>query len=355
MTELWDDQQQVDVEASFANVFADDPPAAPEDNPEAGTPVEQEAVAATEDVPAAEADADTGETTGAEQASAAEEPTTDSPAAGKILGKFESVDDLIKAYENVEQYSSRMAWERDEALRYVQQAEMRQQERTAEAQALAQTQMQQQAQQIDWDSLIDDKPGVAAQYAKQLGDDYNFQRAMVAWEDVSPGTPQTWMENQKLRDELNQIREQLVPTQQTVEEQRIRDQVAQTYQAITNKYPDFEEFRAEIAEEVGRIAQGGNPHLLNTLQQGSDQQRFAVLENLLMAAKGRKLGEASQIAARAAQIHVEETQRAKAEAQTVSATTTGQADLSPAEQLAEQWKNLRAPLDDGWMVFPDKQ
>lgn len=343
MSELWDDTQAGDEGAlgAFMNVFPSDP-AEPQENQETG-PAEPQA---TEDVPAAEGKPDPGETTGAEAGDDVGTTHEEPAAAGELLlGKFKSVEDLAKAYENVESYSGRAAWERDEALRYAKQLEER-------LQTLQQPAAQPQAPHVDWDTLIDEKPAVAAQYARQLGDNVAFQRAMVAWEEMAPGTPAVWLENQRLREELGEVRKAIEPTQQTVQEQRVKQEVAEAYERIVAAYPDFDEYRGEIAQEVARLTQGGNPALRQTMENGTAEQRFAALEHLYFAARGRKAGDAAEIAKRAAQIHAEETQRAKAEAQTASAATTGQADLSPAEQVAEQWKNLMAPLEDGFLVMP---
>jgi hypothetical protein len=303
---------------AFQNAFGE--AATTEENPpEEGLPVEPE--------PGFEV------VEGQEQA-AAEEGTAE-PEEPLIGGKFKSTEDLLEAYEHVEAYAGRMAWERDQALR--------------EAQTVQQAPPQ-QTSEPDWDSLIEDRPAVAAQHALQTGNQHRLTQALQAWNEVSPGAPELWLENKRMQAELQEVRTIAQAGSETSRGFRTREEVAAAYNEMVQRYPDFENLRDGLAKEVALLAQGGNPGIANMLENGTHEQRIRILDQLYHAARSRSIKDMDQVARRAAQVHAEETAKAKAGAMVTSATTGGKAGSSSAELLGQQWENLLAPLQDDWLV-----
>jgi hypothetical protein len=134
---------------------------------------------------------------------------------------------------------------------------------------------------------------------------------------------------------------------------RTREQVVEAYETITSRYPDFEEYRQGIVQAVAHLARGGNPGIARALEYGPIEQKVEILDQLYHAARSRQLGDIQQVAKAAAQTHVAETQRAKQEAMLASTSSTGQAKPSPADAVAQQWAEIKAPLRDGWLEIPE--
>jgi len=362
MGELFaESEEQNELVTSFQDVFGDaedlakargeKPPApaeAPEDNPAGG-------LLETEETPEPASQRDASQEKAAEEAPAEKPAETEDPAEetareaaeeGEQLigGKFKSVDELVKAYEHVEHLAGRAFTERDQALLEMQRLQIEQQQPQPPPEP-----------EPDWDDLIDERPAVAAQEALKRGDQHRLAKALEAWEEMAPGAPQVWIDVQRLQAENRELRAIAQTGSEAANRSRVNEEVAQAYDTMLGRYPDFEEHREGIAQAVAQIArQGGNSGISQTLEHGPLDQKIEILDQLYHAARSRSLGDTEELAKRAAQLHVQETEKAKQEARVASASSSGQAEPSPAEALAKQWDNLQAPLRDGYLVFPNE-
>lgn len=331
MSDLWDSEAVSEAEAAFSDPFN----TATEDNQPSETGPLPDETSPKETV----SDAASDETVSESDEGVTDEQVQEEEAPPLIGGKFKTVDDLLHAYEHVESLAGRMAWERDQALSYFEQQQQQ-----------AQQQQQVQAQPVDWDELIDERPHVAANLAYERGDQMQLMRAMQAWDEIQPGQPEIWARLRQLEQQQQQIRTVADEGAERARSERVKEEVQGAVEAVALKYPDFWDHLENVSREVAFLNQGGNLALAQALDNGTHEQRVAILENLYHAARSKSLLSMNEAAQQAARSHVDETLRAKQEAMTVSATTSGGNTESPAERLGKQWDNLQAPLADGWLT-----
>jgi hypothetical protein len=200
----------------------------------------------------------------------------------------------------------------------------------------------------DWDSLIDDDPARAAQIALQAGDNYRYQQAREAWNDVAPGAPEVFEQNLRLQKQMADLEQRFTQTAEPLAAQQKTQQVATAYSAIREQYPDFDKFEDAMAEVV-ETRPLVKRNLAAALQSGDANEQYAVLEDLYLITAGRKSDTLREAQTQAAQSFAEETLKAKQDAVVVSATSTQAEPVQPKtwwdEALADD-----ASRDSGWNV-----
>jgi hypothetical protein len=200
----------------------------------------------------------------------------------------------------------------------------------------------------DWDSLIDDDPARAAQIALQAGDNYRYQQAREAWNDVAPGAPEVFEQNLRLQKQMQELEQRFTQTAEPLAAQQKTQQVATAYSAIREQYPDFDKFEDAMAEVV-ETRPLVKRNLAAALQSGDAEEQYAVLEDLYLITAGRKSDTLREAQTQAAQSFAEETLKAKQDAVVVSATSTQAEPVQPKtwwdEALADD-----ASRDSGWNV-----
>lgn len=279
-----------------------------------------------------------------------EEPVEEQPseeATPSYAGRFSSPEELEKGYQHVEQWASRVQTRNSELEQQLQQM----QQRLAEVE---QRQSEPAPVRIDWDELVEERPWEAAMVARQHNDVYHLQKAIEAWEELTPGAPQLWVQQVQAQAELNdkiaRMEAQLAPAAQRFEQVEVTQSVAAALTEIQQRHPDFEQLYDDIGREVALIVQGGRPDLQRVFETGTHQQKVEILDHLVNAARGRRAGNIGELAAHAGRIHAQETEAAKAAATAVSARTNVPVANSPDEALGAAWGDLNRRFDDGWLT-----
>jgi hypothetical protein len=206
----------------------------------------------------------------------------------------------------------------------------------------------QRPQVSDWDSLIEENPAQAAQLALQNGDNYRYQQAREAWNDLAPGAPEVFEQNLRLQRQMQELEQRFQQTTAPIAERQSKEQIANAYVQIQAKYPDFDKFEdamAEVVETRPLIKES----LTKVLTSGSPEEQVAFLEDLYMLTAGRVTDTLRQAQTEAAQSFAQETLQAKQDAIVVSATSTAAEPAQPKTwwDVAEADEKRRA---DGWNI-----
>lgn len=196
----------------------------------------------------------------------------------------------------------------------------------------------------DWDTFIEDNPAAATQAAYQQGDEYNYYRALQAWEEVSPGAPQLWGQNMQIAQELAQIKQS---TQGFAQDSTNRAKAA-AVDSLRDQYPDLD--KEEVVQSMGQLALG-NPYLLRALESSDPLEVKGAVESLYLLSRGRQADTLSQRAQELARTQTEEELRVRQEASVASASrTNAEPPLSPQEELAQRWADQEERLAAGWNI-----
>jgi predicted RNase H-like nuclease (RuvC/YqgF family) len=206
----------------------------------------------------------------------------------------------------------------------------------------------QRPQISDWDALIEENPAQAAQIAIKNGDNFRYQQAREAWNDLAPGAPEVFEQNLRLQHEMAELKQQFQQTTAPLQHQQQTRQVADAYQEIRAKYEDFDKFEDAMAEivETRPLVKG---NLTEVLTSGSHEERVAFLEDLYVLTAGRATDTLRAAQTEAAQSFAQETLQAKQDAIVVSATSTAAEPAQPKTwwDVAEADEKRRA---DGWNI-----
>lgn len=203
-------------------------------------------------------------------------------------------------------------------------------------------QSRQQAQftgQVDWESEIAENPARAAKLAAMQNNEWAYQQAVRAWDEISPGAPELWLRSERLEHQLSQI----------ASAERSREGQKELAN-LTQKYPDItsEDWQNKMAEIVPN-----NPIEAEALNSGDMRKIAWATENLYLKARGLApmpdtLAETAQQLAR---VQAEEEQRVREEATVVSSTRTNAAPpLTAAEAIAADWPDDERRLNQGWNI-----
>jgi len=210
-----------------------------------------------------------------------------------------------------------------------------------EWQAWAQQQQQQAAQPQGtegWEDLIDEDPAYATQLAYQQGNNAAYQAAARAWQEVSPGAPQNWYDNQQIKSAIATSTQQM---EQTRREQAGMNAVNQ----VVTRYPDLPDMVDRMVEIAPQY-----PHELMALASGNMDIAAPAIESLYLKARGLTSDTLAQTAQQLARKQTEEEMRVRQEAGVATATrTNAEPPASLAESIAAEWPNDDS-LSEGWNV-----
>jgi hypothetical protein len=200
----------------------------------------------------------------------------------------------------------------------------------------------------DWDSLIEDNPEQAARLAIQGGDNYRYQQAREAWNDLAPGAPALFEQGLRMEKQIQDLEARFTQTTEPIAARQQTEQVAGAYSAVKEKYPDFDKFEdamTEIVETRPYVKES----LTKVLTSGSPEEQVAFLEDLYVLTAGRASDTLRAAQTEAAQSFAQETLAAKQDAIVVSATSTA---AEPAQ--AKTWWDVAEAnekrLADGWNI-----
>ncbi len=200
-------------------------------------------------------------------------------------------------------------------------------------------------------SIVDDDPVQATILAFQAGDQAGFHRGWQAWNEVSPGAPQIWYDNQTLRGEIGalqaSLREQIAPAQQMAQ----RNQVEQALSVVADRHEDFAQVIGSLdADRAAEILESGFPPQILEGLGGDQQQKEKVFETLYRWVKSEQTGQLVQAAQENAGKQAEETREAKVAATVASASTTTPDPVPETEEERQRrvWAEARTPVRDAW-------
>lgn len=330
-------------------------PAPEEAAPEAeGTPAEEESpaetpVAVETDTVEESADADARE----EQAARArdekgrfvstteeepEEETAQEQAERLLAGKYKTPEDLERAYTELQARLGQQGSELGELRSALE-------ERLA---GIEQTVSRPQAPS-NWDDLIDEDPARATMLAYQQGDQYTLQRAAQAWNDVAPGAPAVWAENQRLQQQMEERFAQLEQSVNPVAKEAEEAKFGRALNQFLGDKPDFDE-KVPLMQEMLAT----DPYIREVLKSDSVEARLAALDYVYVKAGGGRqnadtLTKTAKELARTAAIAE---QKASEEAAVASATTvqTEVPKKSASDLIGEEWASMDEPYTSGWNI-----
>ena len=196
------------------------------------------------------------------------------PEQELILGRFKTHEELAKAYDELDREFGRRNQEWGELRKEL-----------AELRDAVQPRQEPYRAPANLAELIDENPAQAtmlAYDAARQGDpqaQYLLRQAAAAWEELAPGAPALWAENQKLREEFTQFRSSMEERISPVQEQAFRNDFGTAWAQVKNQYPDLEKY----GEQIVTLAQT-NPEWASRLATGSLDDKKQLLGTLYKVA-----------------------------------------------------------------------
>ena len=237
--------------------------------------------------------------------------------------RYRTVEDLEKAVLEKEQFIARQGTEL---------GELRKLSETLEQLPQHLQEAVRPRPQHDWEGLIESNPAQAAQIALAEGNQFALQQAVEAWDELAPGAPMVWAQNQQMQEELRQLRQATQDQVQPLEERYARTQAEQAYAAFAKDHPDIDALR----DTMVTIAQQ-TPQLEQWLK-GSPEDQLLVLDHLYMKAQAqtqtRNQGTLASAQAEADAAQAQEAKTAKENA--AVATQSKTADTTPRPTTPQQ-------------------
>ena len=220
------------------------------------------------------------------------------------------------------------------------------------AQAFTERAQQPQYTADQFASDLDDNPALATIRAFKANDTQAFHRAWAAWNEVAPGAPEIWYDNQLLRGELGTLRDNLAKQVAPAQQLAIRAEVDQALEAARGRHEDFDQVVGTLTEDrAAEIIQDGFPaEILNGLANGDVQAKGKVLETLYRWVKSENSTQLVKAAQENAGKQAEETRAAKVAATVASATTTTPEAVPETEEdrLARVFQEIGPNLRGAW-------
>ena len=255
-------------------------------------------------------------------------------------GKLKSVEELERAYLELEQRSGRTSQELGElrALR--------------EEMAAIRERVEQPAPTpipSNWDDVLDDNPAKAAKMALDAGDRERYEEAKAAWDAESPGAPEIYEQNMILQYELSQVKAKVEAQQQPVQSEREVNATAQALQKVKEAHPDWDKFEdamAQVMEERPLYSSA----LREAVEAADADAQAAIFGDLYQLVAGRRSENLTQVTEEARRAAADAQLRARQDAVVVSATGNAtEVKLSEADRIAAEWDKLDAPYSSGWL------
>lgn len=243
------------------------------------------------------------------------------PKEEPLLGKFKSVDDLAKAYQELERYRGEVSAEL---------GELRQQSQQWQAFLHQQQPGLGQVQQLREDGEYQQ----AASLALRAGDHYTYESVLREWGEQEPYEAANFRFEVRLAQMHQQFAEQQQPLQQQMHDQLLVSALGN----VTRKFPDVE------AEDILAAAESA-PGLLYGLRDGGIQEAEQMFENLAWLARGRKADEAAVEAQKITAEQAEANDQARVEAVVASASSNSatREEKSPIDEWKRKVFHTESP------------
>ena len=277
-------------EAALRDKFGTTEPEEATTSPEAEAAPEEPVVSEAEEAPASRARDEQGRFT------KVEEP---------ILGKFNSVDDLVQAYQHAERRLGELGGEVGELRQLREQfEEMR-------------AQLSRPTTPNNFADLLEEDPATAAEMAYRAGDELALRQATAAWELVAPGAPRAWARAVQAEHQLQQMRQEMDARFQPVQEQAQRQQLESNVEQLRSQFGG-DKFNTIAGHAVQLLE--SDPELARAL---ADPQRQTWALNTAFRLAAAEQGEnLSRAATELQQQDAEAARAAKTAAAVVSASST---------------------------------
>jgi hypothetical protein len=259
------------------------------------------------------------------------EETPQEQAERLFANKYQTAEELERGYQELQ---SRLS-QRDERAALADQYE------AYFAQQQQAQQQQQYAQPVgDWETMIDEDPARAAQLAQQQQNPYAFERAMEAWDEISPGTPQVWYDNQILQAQSQMLHSQMGQVAHQEREREIAHRVGQ----LAAEFPDLADRVPQMQEIAAQY-----PYELRAMVEGTPEEVASAAKSLYLKSRGLDVDTLAQTAQETVRKLASDEQAAVDAAGVVSATRTNpDKPASLADQIAAEWPDDDARLNAGW-------
>lgn len=261
---------------------------------------------------------------------AVETPEEETPAL--IGGKFKSVDDLLKSYQELESDRGRLGNEIGELRKLVE-------ERFSPEQ-------QPQPQQPFFgygpsDDQIESAPAEIAQWALQQGDERTYQRALATM--YESGDPELAVHATRL-----EMARGMAPLYQQIEELKQQHGQAQVNRDMAEwgrTHPDAKQYEARMVELASQ-----RPEIQQALDSGNPAMQRLALDHLYTIAAS-EAGPKPDNFAQAVRDAARDAQQEAAEAAVITSGKAAQEAPKPsaADRLGEQWAEIEA-VHAGWNI-----
>jgi hypothetical protein len=250
----------------------------------------------------------------------------DEPAPEPILGKFKTQDDLVQAYQQLEQRMGQTSAEREELNRLRQQVEAIQQQQiqpTYDGEALE-----------TLDTWFEENPHQipqVAQTALQKQDGVLYDRAVRAWYELDPRGAGAFERRVELAQMEHRLRSEQAQVNAPIQEDAQEREFASVIRELVVEHPDFDKYSQQIPS-AAELA----PEVVEVLQKGTREAKKRVVESLYWMARGRAADNLAGAAQEAAQQQSDEAKARKTGAVVASSQTSSPLAGGTAQQRFAQ-------------------
>lgn len=214
----------------------------------------------------------------------------------KILGKFDSQEDLVKSYQELE----RKLGERG----------------NEEVQRLAQEVAQLRQQQVPINS---DDPMQATIAAYERGDQIALQSHFAEWREEDPFAAAAWYSDTRNQARIDQLQQQYEQRFRQVEPVLSRTTNETALQAVASRHSDFAQFAGNVSEIIAN-----DPYLVEAYSSDDPSRKEWAFETAYEKAKLRAGDNLTEASTQAQHEQQEAARAAKADAVVASASTSPQ-------------------------------
>ena len=273
-------------------------------------------------------------------------PATESTADQLLAGRFKSVDELERGYQELLRLDGQKSNELGELRKAFEERMAQFEERVSQPAPLRITA-----------DLIDQNPGAAAQLAYEQRDEHALHAAFDVWKDEDPAAAASWAAARHMEQREAQLRSEFEERVAAIEQrfQPIADtnreqELALRTREVLVKHPDTTAFIENGM--VGEIA-AEFPDLGAALGSGDPVRTADALRAAVEIAKGRVAGNLEHTTETVQRQADEQAARARDDAYVASATQTSTPPVKTAEEeeadrFTERVRARTVVWDSGW-------
>jgi hypothetical protein len=236
----------------------------------------------------------------------------------------------------------------NEALQRAADAERRAAELEAYYNQQAAQQQQQPTVPQNFESILEDDPVRAAQIAYDARDPYAWKAARDAWDELSPGTPDTWLNQRRLEERQAYFEQQQQQANAPLMEQIAERQTNEIVRNFNERNPWFQGITddelvpvIQSNEQLARMAGTGDPSQIA-------QVLFIAGHEVLQQRLARD-GQTQSTIQDIARTQAQEAQRAREDAFVASSqTATAQEPATVAEREAQRMEERVRATQSKW-------